>query len=253
MRPWQAWRAWGARRAVERAASEARMASQHAAAIAEARLEEQRLAVEQWDAADAELVQLVNLARTRGWESAQVEDISVILKTDETWLGKWQADLVQPKTGPSHSLTNYGGFTYKVSDNVRVREGQARTTYTPGVEAPAVMDSGNLVATSHRLIFQGGKRAHEWRYDKLIGYINYDDEPVTSIQVSNRERVSAAQYSWADATNIRFHFAWGLAIQQDALALFAEHLEQQRVALGPRPADPSQSTGVPAAVEGPSD
>lgn len=201
--------------------------------------------LQNWQRADAELAEIIKLARTTGWTSDNVSDLTVILKPEEHWLGGLTGvSLIQPRIGSSHSVTNYTGFSYQLTPKTRIRSGQYYTTHTPGEESPAIADQGNVIITSQRVIFQGQKRAHEWEYRKMLGYINNETEPWTSIQVSNRERVSGVMYSWSGATYFRFRLAWGLAIFQDELDQFAESLGIQRVALGPNP-----SSSAPTASE----
>ena len=207
-----------------------------------AKLELERT-IQNWQRADSELEEMIHYTATGGWTSENVSDLTIILKSDEQWLGGIKGvSLIQPRIGSSHSVTNYSGFSYQLTPRTRIRSGQYNSTHTPGEESPAAVDQGNVTFTSQRVIIQGQKRAYVWEYGKLLGYINSATEPWTSIQVSNRERVSGVMYSWECATYFRFRLAWGLAIFQDEVVKFAESLGIQRVALGPNPSPSAPTT-----------
>jgi hypothetical protein len=191
-----------------------------------------------WDESYAELSEFIKLAGMRGIGSEYLENTSVILRRSEAVVGIYpNVALVQPRVGPSHTVTNYASFSYQLSKKTRVRSGQYRSTHTPGTEAATPIDSGFAVITDQRVIFNGSVRTNEWDYRKVSGLINSSDEPWTSIAVSNRQKVSGIRYDWQRADDFRFHLAWGFALFRGSTVALQESLRSQLRELGRRPGD----------------
>jgi hypothetical protein len=114
-----------------------------------------------------------------------------------------------------------------VAKGVRYRVGGTRGSYVPGEEQPTAVDTGTVSITNQRVVFQGPKQAREWSYSKLIGMQHDPQQPWTSIQVSNRQKVSGFLYDQANAPEIRFRLALGVALFNDASDELAASLEQE--------------------------
>lgn len=210
-----------------------------------------RAADERRSRALAELGEMIALASTNGWAADRIADLTLILDHDERWLGSLRGvSLIQPRVGPSHTVTNYAGFSYRLTEKTRVRSGQYRSTHVPGVEEPTDVDAGLVVITSKRVVFQGNKRSHEWPYTRMLGYLHSPTSPWTSIQIRGRERVSGIRYDWQHASWFRFRLAWGLALFHEETRGFVASLRAEQRELDADVSPDVEEQGVLPATTG---
>lgn len=137
------------------------------------------------------------------------------------------ASLIEPRREPGHYQGGYSGFSFRIAKGVRYHVGGSRGTFTQGAEVPTPIDTGTVTITDQRVVFQGTKQAREWTYDKMLGYQNDARLPWTSIQVSNRQKVSGFLYDKANTVAIRFRLALAIACHQGKEAEFLAHLERE--------------------------
>ncbi|MEY2420006.1 MAG: hypothetical protein QOI95_73 [Acidimicrobiaceae bacterium] len=219
---------WQARRAQERAEHEARELEQREADEYAAHQQHYEIALREWTADVKTLNDEIDLASTIGWGPSDAAEHGVILKRSETYVGTLTGvSLIQPRVGPSHSRTNYGGVSYQLTSRTRLRTGQYRTTHTPGVESPTLVDDGAVSLTSQRVIFQGANRSIEWQFSRLLGYTHSASDPSTFIQVSNRQRTSGVLYDWTTADWFRFRLGWAISIFNNDLPSLETSLRRE--------------------------
>jgi hypothetical protein len=200
-----------------------------------------------WDESYEDLSSMIRLANSSGYPSNYFPQTAIILSDDESVMGVFRpVALVQPRVGPSTTVTNYGAFSYQLTKNTRIRSGQYRSTHTPGTEAAKMLDEGVAVITDKRVYFQGNMRAHEWQLRRVSGVINNADEPWTSIAVGGREKVSGLRYAWEDAVDFRFKLNWALGLSRGNVQPLIASLERELAALGQRPGAEESTAAVHA-------
>jgi len=152
------------------------------------------------------------------------------------------AALVEPRRAPGHYTGGYSGFSFRVAKGVRYHVGGTRGTWAPGPESTTPIDRGTLTITDRRLVFRGLKQAREWAFTKMLGYHHDEHEPVTFVQVSNRQKVSGFAYDVAHVPLVRFSFALALAHYHGAVADLRRQVEEElREHEAEKPAPPALS------------
>jgi hypothetical protein len=111
-----------------------------------------------------------------------------------------------------------------VAKGVRWNVGATKGRSVRGEERPTVIDTGTATVTDRRVAFQGPKQSREWDFDKLLGYRHASPEPMTSFQVSNRERVSGLAYDQDQAPEVHFRLALAMAHHQGTVSQLQRHL-----------------------------
>jgi len=223
--------------------------------------EAQRRALEdmyqEWLDQEAHLRSLLHTATTyEGFRSGPL--VTVQLQRGERWLfGVTGAELIEPRkqrgtyvggsrgyTIPGerpHYVGGHAGFSYRIAPKLRVGVGAARghlvggtpsthipatsATFIPGQEVLTPVDVGIATITDRRVIFQGQKRAVEWPFARLLGYDHRTTW--TSLQSSNRQKVSAIGYGEAASADWEFFLALGLARFSGSADDFVAHLQTE--------------------------
>ena len=85
------------------------------------------------------------------------------------------------------------GVSFRIMKGVSYRVGSHRGTMEVVGSRLEVGDSGDLVVTSQRVVFTGGRRTQEVRYDKLIDVNVFKD--AIQFHVSNRQKPSLFKVS----------------------------------------------------------
>lgn len=148
--------------------------------------------------------------------------------------------LVEPRRAPGHYVGGYSGFSFQIAKGVRYHTGGSRGRYVPGPDVVTVIDTGSFAITDRRVLFRGVKQAREWSFEKLLGWTHDAAEPLTYLQVANRQKVSGFSYAPEHVLPVRFRLAWALALRagradhlrRDVEAQLAAH-QAARPMLGP--------------------
>jgi hypothetical protein len=202
----------------------------------------QRIALSTWEADQKHLAEMLNAARTlKGFTRQQLPDLTMQLKRNELVVYILRGcSLVEPRRAPGHYAGRYSGFSFRVAKGVRYHTGGSRGTYVQGAEAPATIDTGTITITTQRVAFQGSKQAREWAFTKLLGMEHDPRLPLTSIQVSNRQKVSGFLYDQTHAADVHFRLALALALFNDTTADLAADIQRQLAEHeATKPQDPS--------------
>jgi hypothetical protein len=150
------------------------------------------------------------------------------------------ASLVEVQRGAGHYTGGYSGFSFRLSKHVRYNVGGSRGSYVQGDEQLKITDHGMVTVTNKRVVFTGERNTREWTFAKLVSLHNDDTRPITTIGVSNRQKVSGFAYDAAAATDVRFKIALAIAHFQGTEAqlvasLDAEFAEHEKA----RPVEPA--------------
>ncbi len=77
---------------------------------------------------------------------------------------------------------------------MRYRVGATRGHYVQGTPHPTAIDTGTVFVTNHRVIFQGANQTRECTFDKLLGVQHSDEDGITVLSVSNRQKPTTIHY-----------------------------------------------------------
>lgn len=217
-----------------REAARVREEDERAAAKAQERVIEYEGVNTRWNAKDGELTEMISLAGDFAGlgqhdDVGAEHEVPVLLHADErAFLIANGVALIEPRHGASHYEGGSSGVSIRIAKGVRYRVGQNRGTLVQGTEQPVAIDTGSFTVTNRRAVFQGSKDTREWDFRKLIGVTHDPVLPWTSLQVSNRQKVSGVLYDEESATNVRFRLTLALAHFQDQVPQLIEDLQQQR-------------------------
>jgi len=203
-----------------------------------------------WQREADELDGLLELAGSGGFSAADAADASgVVLDADEVCFGVFTGVvLVEPRVGAGHWEGRSQGVSIPIYAGVRYRVGATKGTYVKGAEAPTPIDTGTAVVTNRRMLFIGPNQQREWLWAKTTAVMDSDEAPMTSVAVSNRQKVSGIAYDSAHAVDIRFRIDLAVATAKGTVAALVEGLRADRAALEARQPLPE----VPAVRELPS-
>ena len=102
--------------------------------------------------------------------------------------------LFEPRSSGGHYVGHSSGVSVPVGGGVRLRYGQSRGLYVRNPEEPTVIDTGSVAITDQRMVFLGSNRTVEWSWAKLVGLSHDTVHGSTSVQVTNRQKVSGVVY-----------------------------------------------------------
>ena len=182
-----------------------------------------------WQDDESRLQDLVHLARDfSGITSSAEARIPVVLRRGEHVFYVLEgAHLVEPKRQPGHWVGGYSGFSFRIAKGVRYHVGGTRGHYQQGEEAPTAIDMGTVTITDQRVVFQGTKQAREWTFSRLLGFQNDPKIPMTSLEVSNRQKVSGFLYDGEHAESVHFRLALAVAHYQGTVDELVSSLEHE--------------------------
>jgi hypothetical protein len=136
------------------------------------------------------------------------------------------------------------GVSFRVMKGVSYRVGGHRGTFVPGPEVLKVVDTGTVVITNQRVVFQGAGRTREWLFTKLIGVDHDPERPLTMLHVSNRQKASGFAYTEKVSDEVRLRM-------DVALAHYSDDLGELQLALKERVAEFEAAEPRPPMVDEP--
>ncbi len=101
--------------------------------------------------------------------------------------------LVETKKTGSTFKGGSAGLSYRLTKRVSVRTGTFQGQSIPGVDIPAIVDTGQFVVTTQRAVFTGSKQSREFDFKNLLSLSRQEigrDHSVLYLPTSNRKTVS---------------------------------------------------------------
>jgi hypothetical protein len=180
-----------------------------------------------WQKESAELDDMLDEVGTFRGESAAEVPGFVGRKGERVYLVGSGAGLIEPRVQQGHWESGSQGFSFRVAKGVSYRIGQTRGHYIPGPETLTAIDSGRVLISDQRIVFQGDMQAREWAYAKLVGYHHDETGPWTSLHESNRQKTSAIHYDATTTDVVRFRLALALAVFQGDTSALEGHIRDE--------------------------
>ena len=123
--------------------------------------------------------------------------------------------LIETKKTGSTFKGGSAGLSYRLTKRVSVRTGTFQGQSIPGVEIPAIVDTGQFVVTTQRAVFTGSKQSREFDFKNLLSVSRQEigrDHSVLYLPTSNRKTVSGVGTgeSSLDVIQSRLTIALGL-------------------------------------------
>ena len=123
--------------------------------------------------------------------------------------------LVETKKTGSTFKGGSAGLSYRLTKRVSVRTGTFQGQSIPGVDIPAIVDTGQFVVTTQRAVFTGSKQSREFDFKNLLSVSRQEigrDHSVLYLPTSNRKTVSGigTGASSLDTIQSRLTIALGL-------------------------------------------
>ena len=123
--------------------------------------------------------------------------------------------LIETKKTGSTFKGGSAGLSYRLTKRVSVRTGTFEGQSIPGVEFPAIVDTGQFVVTTQRAVFTGSKQSREFDFKNLLSVSRQEiggDHSVLYLPTSNRKTVSGigTGASSLDTIQSRLTIALGL-------------------------------------------
>jgi hypothetical protein len=151
--------------------------------------------------------------------------------------------LLEGKRLPSHIQGRTQGISLRLMKGVSYRVGGGRGTVTPG--EMSTIDTGQACVTNKRVLFAGSLQTREWDFAQLIACQHDPEQPVTYLQVSNRQKVGGISYSNRALDEVRFRVDLALADFNDSRDKLINRLEGQLASLDQLQPTPDEAGWYP--------
>jgi hypothetical protein len=142
------------------------------------------------------------------------------LVEDRRGAGQWQGH----SSGVSIPIGSIGGRS------VRYRVGASRGHYVQGAPVATAIDTGTILVTNRRVIFQGTRQTRECLFDKMVGF-RHDDDGSTTFSVSNRQKPTTVHYGTQIAGWFDFRLDLALAHYRGSVPALTAQLQEQLATL----------------------
>ncbi len=233
----------------KRAAKRVQRDADRAAQVAKRAAVTHATALVAWQEDVDELAAMIDLAQA-GSAGTRIDDLDtgIVLKKGEAMVAVYEkAVLIEPRRQPGHYTGGYQGFSFRVAKGMRYNVGGSRGKFVPGNELPTSIDVGKLAITTQRVVFQGANSAREWAFAKMLGMTHDEAHPITTMAVSNRQKVSGIGYDQEHCAALRFRLELARAIfQGDTQSLVKEMQGELSVLKTKKPVAPAAPALPPA-------
>lgn len=197
-------------------------------------------------------------SRLVAWQ-AQVDSSAALLDMAESFVGETTtqtvlragealfatvtgASLVEERRGAGQYTGHSNGVSIPIGSigghAVRYHVGATKGHYVQAPPVPTAIDTGTVVVTNQRVIFQGARQTRECMFSKLIGFEHHPDGS-TVFSVSNRQKPTVIHYGARTAGWFAFRLDLALAHYRGTVAeLVAKLTAEQRRLEAARPVAP---------------
>jgi hypothetical protein len=186
-----------------------------------------------------------NLALVMGF-AGNARSSGLLLKKGERLFATVSgAALVEDRRGPGQWQGRSSGFSFPIASvggrSIRYRTGQTRGHFVHGGPVPTAIDTGSMLVTNRRVVFQGAKQTRECLFDKLVGFEHTPDGS-TIFSVSNRQTPTTIHYGAKLAGWFDLRLDLALAHYRNDLPALISQVEADLGAIdAQKPAPPDQT------------
>jgi hypothetical protein len=129
---------------------------------------------------------------------------------------------------PTQYSGGYGGVSFPIFGRVRLNTGRTGGKITQGAESINRTDDGHALVTNTRIMFAGSKRAHEWRFDKMMG-CSHLPGGITIFAMTTGGKPAGLGYGDGPASEVQFRIELASAIALGTLERYEQELVAEQV------------------------
>jgi hypothetical protein len=155
------------------------------------------LAITDWHS-DIEIFQKAREAFVLAAKGEDVVINQTIQKAGEIVLWTAQGQFHEAARGAGSFQGSSQGFSIPVVAGIRYRVGATRGTYVSGDPIQKYAEVGDVLLTTHRVLFNGMFNTKEWAFAKWNGAAASADETDYIFHVSNRQKTSGVLFGARD-------------------------------------------------------
>lgn len=154
-------------------------------------------------------------------------DYGFMLKKDEFAVA-YLTDIgyIEIVKAPSRYSGGYGGVSFPIFGGLRLNTGRMAGGSIEGAESMTLTDEGNVLITNRRIMYAGGKRSHEWRFDKMLSVSHLAGG--ISIFAMNTGKPTGIGYGEPNEREIQFRIEIAAAMALDTLDRFRRELQAEK-------------------------
>lgn len=127
---------------------------------------------------------------------------------------------------PNHYSGGYGGVSFPIFGGIRLNTGRMGGSAIEGAEGMKMTDEGNALVTNKRIMYAGGKRSHEWRFDKMLS-ISHLTGGISFFAMSTG-KPSGIGYGTPNQREIQFRIEIAAAMAMDTMDRFRKQLQVEK-------------------------
>lgn len=187
-------------------------------------------------------------AFTNASERHDAAPSSAALRKGEYVIWQGQATLHESRRLPGQYVGKNRGISIPIGKTgLRYRTGATKGTFIQGDEVQQMIESGNVLLTTSRLIFNGNINTKEWAFAKWIGAEASNDETDFMFHVSNRQKSSGLSFrsNMTEGHEFNLFLAQALDVPRNEIAgVLKELIELQRQSEENEPKEPPSITAI---------
>lgn len=164
------------------------------------------------------------------------------------WSGRGQFH--QAGRGAGQYVGTSQGVSIPIGGGLRYRVGAMRGTYVSGDPIQKYGEIGDVILTTHRVLFNGMINTKEWLFSKWNGAAASDDETDYIFHVSNRQVTSGILFSQADGRLFNRFLGCAIIAVEYGFPRTLEEIAKNQAELGAdKPAIPPLIVKAPKQLE----
>lgn len=142
------------------------------------------------------------------------ESNEILLKKGELLYASIPGGIIEDRAGKREFVAGHQGVSLPIGKiggrSVRYYVGQTKGHAVQAPPVATLIDTGRIVITNQRVVFQGLKQTRESLFTKLVGYehLGVGD---TVVSVSNRQKPTRLHYASSDSNEFQFMLVLALA------------------------------------------
>lgn len=187
----------------------------------------------QWDEEDAlinEMMEHVSLCIAGKLDEVfpDKSDYGFMLKTSEIPVGLIQgAGYVELVKAPAQYQAGYGGVSFPLFGGIRLNTGGIKGKRIPGAESMDLTDTGTALITNSRVMFQGQKRTHEWKFEKMMA-MSHLPGGITTFAMTAKGKPAGLAYGDTAASVVQFRLELASSLALGTLDRFLAELQVEK-------------------------
>jgi hypothetical protein len=127
---------------------------------------------------------------------------------------------------PNRYSGGYGGVSFPIFGGIRMNTGRIGGSAIEGAEGMKMTDEGNALVTNKRIMYAGGTRSHEWRFDKMLSVSHLAGG--ISFFAMNTGKPTGIGYGTPNEREIQFRIEIAAAMATETMDRFRKQLQVEK-------------------------